>query len=270
MGLNIKFNHMKHVFLALAAAVSLLFANCTMMKQQSVKQSSVNIVGKKWQLTSLNGKEVAATINGKTPYLLLDSTGNRFSATAGCNGLGGEFTLGEKQSIALTRGMSTMMACENMEIEQAFGGVFVKVAFYKQEAEVLHLLDAENKVLATFKLLPEVTGQATLDGSWTLDYISGPRIAFNGLYPNEKPFLTFDSANAKVSGHSSCNSLNGKITVVGSQLKFGALASTKMACAGGGESLFLQTLEKINSYSVHDNTLTLIMGDIAVMRFIRK
>ena len=33
---------------------------------------------------------------------------------------------------------------------------------------------------------------ASLDGTWELNYVAGPRIAFNGLYPNNKPTITFD------------------------------------------------------------------------------
>lgn len=44
-----------------------------------------------------------------------------------------------------------------------------------------------------------------LDGTWELNYISGPRIAFDGLYPDKKPTIVFDSKENRVSGNSSCN-----------------------------------------------------------------
>ena len=48
-------------------------------------------------------------------------------------------------------------------------------------------------------------------------------------------------------------------------------AKTMMFCEGEGESSFLDMLKKVNSYSVNiDNTLTFSMGDIAVMRFVKK
>jgi hypothetical protein len=43
-----------------------------------------------------------------------------------------------------------------------------------------------------------------------------------------------------------------------------------MACEGSGESVYFSTLEKITSFDVNGNTLTLIMGDIAMMRFQKK
>ena len=41
--------------------------------------------------------------------------------------------------------------------------------------------------------------------TWELEYISGPRIAFEGLYPNKKPQLTFDEKETKVYGNNGCN-----------------------------------------------------------------
>jgi len=40
-----------------------------------------------------------------------------------------------------------------------------------------------------------------LEGTWELNYISGPRIAFDGLYPNKKPTINFDTKENRVSGN---------------------------------------------------------------------
>ncbi|PZR28542.1 MAG: META domain-containing protein [Citrobacter freundii] len=113
---------------------------------------------------------------------------------------------------------------------------------------------------------------ASLDGTWTLNYISGPRIAFEGLYPNKKPQIIFNSQDRRVSGNTGCNSFSGPLVVDGNKINFDQpMAMTKMACPGEGEMVFLETLKKVNTWSVSDgNTLNLIMGDIAVMRFSRK
>jgi heat shock protein HslJ len=113
---------------------------------------------------------------------------------------------------------------------------------------------------------------SSLDGTWELNYISGPRIAFDGLYPNKKPTLTFDVANKKVSGNTSCNNFNGVLKLNGNNIDFNDnMALTKMMCEGSGENVFLETLKKVNTWSVSEgNTLNLIMGDIAIMRFSKK
>jgi len=108
-----------------------------------------------------------------------------------------------------------------------------------------------------------------LEGSWELNYISGPRIAFNGLYPGKKPELSFDLAEKRFSGNSSCNSFSGKLVADDSSINFNEpMIATKMACPGEGEAIFFEMIKKVNKYEVAgDTTLNFMMGDIAIMRF---
>lgn len=112
-----------------------------------------------------------------------------------------------------------------------------------------------------------------IDGIWELNYISGPKIAFEGLYPDKKPFLSFNTKEGRISGNSGCNSFTGNASI--SQNRFRVdenLAMTKMFCPGEGENTFMESLKKVNTYSISDEgkTLNLIMGDIAIMRFSKK
>ena len=112
----------------------------------------------------------------------------------------------------------------------------------------------------------------SLEGTWQLNYITGPRIAFDGLYPNKKPTITFDLAANKVSGNNSCNQYFGTLIVKDNTINFrdAKMGMTMMACMDNqGEMIYMKTLKKIDSYSISDdgNTLNFIMGDIAMMRF---
>lgn len=111
-----------------------------------------------------------------------------------------------------------------------------------------------------------------LDGTWVLNYISGPRIAFEGLYPNKRPEINISIVDKRVTGNTGCNSFSGPFKVEANKIGFSEdMAMTRMVCPGEGETVFLQTLKKINTYALSGrNTLTLIMEDIALMRFIRK
>lgn len=113
-----------------------------------------------------------------------------------------------------------------------------------------------------------------LEGTWELNYVTGPRIAFDGLYPNKKPTINFNIKENQVSGNNSCNSFNGKLNVTGNKIDFTQpMAVTRMMCQDGqGEQVFMSTLQKITSYDVTDNgrTLNFISGDIAMMRFSKK
>lgn len=113
-----------------------------------------------------------------------------------------------------------------------------------------------------------------LNGTWELNYVTGSRIAFDGLYPNKKPTINFDTAENRVSGNNSCNSFTGKLNADGHKISFkDGLATTRMMCMDNqGEQVFMDAIQKITSYDITDNgkTLNLISDDIAMMRFVKK
>lgn len=119
-----------------------------------------------------------------------------------------------------------------------------------------------------------VNNQASLEGTWELNYITGPRIAFEGLYPEKKPTITFDFKENRVYGNASCNSYSGNLNVKGNKISFkDPIAMTRMMCHDiQGEDIYMSTLDKIDSYSVSEDgkTLNLIMGDFTMMRFTKK
>ena len=112
---------------------------------------------------------------------------------------------------------------------------------------------------------------ASLEGTWQLNYITGPRIAFDGLYPGKKPTISFDLKENRVSGNNSCNHYFGTLKVDNNIINFkdAKIGMTMMACPGEGENVYMKTLEKIDSYSISEDgkTLNFIMDDIVMMRF---
>lgn len=115
-------------------------------------------------------------------------------------------------------------------------------------------------------------GLSQLGGTWELNYISGPRIAFNGLYPGKKPIIKFDIAAKRFSGNTSCNSFSGQLVADDAAINFTKpFVMTKMACPGEGETTFVEMLKKASTYSItNDTTLNFMMGDIAIMRLTKK
>ena len=109
-----------------------------------------------------------------------------------------------------------------------------------------------------------------LNGTWELNYISGPRIAFGGLYPDKKPQLTFNLPGTEATGNSSCNGFGCKFTINASQITFGDPIGTMMACEGEGEQTFYKTLKQVNFFNVSDSILTLSNNETPLMRFLRK
>ncbi len=120
----------------------------------------------------------------------------------------------------------------------------------------------------------DMSSKNTLYGTtWQLEYMSGPKIAFEGLFPDKKPEITFNEATKEVTGNAGCNgysapySFNG-IAMNGTSLSFGEPGlATKMYC-GEGEQQFLNMMKKINAYGFEaDGKLLLKLNEVTMMRF---
>lgn len=197
---------------------------------------------------------------------------NQVSGSTGCNRLTGTAILSAESTIRFSPMATTRMACMGANIETPFLAALGKVSDWRIAGKQL-LLYAGDILLAKFnsETVAASPGASKLNGSWELNYISGPRIAFDGLYPNKKPVLVFDLPKSEVSGHTSCNPFSAPFTIDGQKISFGDGRSTMMACEGIGEPTFLKTLKQVTSYAVsEDNVFTLIMGDVAMMRFVKK
>jgi heat shock protein HslJ len=109
-----------------------------------------------------------------------------------------------------------------------------------------------------------------LSGTWVLTYITGPRITFEGLYPEKKPTITFDLEDKRISGNTICNSYGGSILLDKNKIKIEKPFTTMMACPGNGESTYINTLLKVETFKVNNDTLSFYMDDIEVMRFVRE
>lgn len=132
--------------------------------------------------------------------------------------------------------------------------------------------DADKYVLNKQMTTSMIPKTPKLNGNWELDYIAGSPTAFQELYPRKRPTINFDTISNLVSGSTSCNNYAGKLIVNGNKIDFNnPLSVTKMACLddkGNGENLFLETLKKVNNFSLNpDSSLNFVMGDIAIMRF---
>lgn len=104
--------------------------------------------------------------------------------------------------------------------------------------------------------------------AWELEYISGPKIAFNGLFPDKKPQITFNKTTNNVEGNAGCNGYRAEYTLNGDNISFGEPGPTTMMYCGEGEQTFLSTIKKIDTYSFdEEGKLVLMMGDVAMMRF---
>jgi heat shock protein HslJ len=108
----------------------------------------------KWRLVKLNGMPVEKTKDNKRDFGISFNVDGRFSAFAGCNNMAGNYELKEDiNRIKFSKIASTMMACNDMAIEQEFAKVLETVDNYNFDEKTLKLNKAKMSPLAEFEII---------------------------------------------------------------------------------------------------------------------
>ncbi len=219
----------------------------------------------KWYLTELQGQPFTFIGNDNYAHLLFTAgQPNKVVGSTGCNRLNGSYDLTGVNFIKFSPLATTRMACEG-NIEAQFIEALGQVNNWSIANEQL-LLNNGKIVVAKLNAVSMETEK--LSGTWDLNFISGLRIAFDGLYPDKKPYISFNFSAKELGGNTTCNGFSSKFTMNGNNIKFADPLKTMIFCEGGGEEAFLNMLKKVNKYAVSDgNTLTFMIDDVAVMRF---
>ncbi|WET48906.1 META domain-containing protein [Chryseobacterium indologenes] len=142
---------MKSLYYYLSALFLAVFlVSC---QTQTAQKPTTDITGKKWKLTELNGQPIALKNQKNNPYFKLDMKEMRYEGHAGCNGLGGTFEIKQDvMRIKFNQGMSTMMACEDLDIENQFTKAILAADNYSVNGNTLTLNKARMAPLAKFVL----------------------------------------------------------------------------------------------------------------------
>lgn len=273
-----KYKNMQKIFLSLSLITILMMTEgCNSSKSVAgTSGGSEMLYQYQWNLEILDGQPVN-TATGKGSYLLF-SPGqvNTVAGNAGCNTLRGSFELSGETTMKFSPLMTTKMACPDMNIETSFLDALKQVDNWSIIGNQLLLSSGKIPLMKLRGVKPtpkpvSPSPDASLTGTWELNYISGKRIAFEGLYPNKKPQLIFTDSKTEVSGNTSCNSFSSKLVLEDNKINIAEpIAMTMMACEGEGEKSFLDILKKVNKYSLSGTTLTFLIDDVAVMRFEKK
>lgn len=142
---------MKKTVLMALAGIAILLAACSGSKKPGANNGDKPLVGTYWKLVELMGKPVPdQSATGKPMYLTLDGAQTRVSASAGCNVLGGSYSLDENNRIKFGQMMSTMMACPDMEWEENLKKVLEMADSYAITGDKLQLHRARMAPLAQF------------------------------------------------------------------------------------------------------------------------
>ncbi|MBE0580575.1 META domain-containing protein [Devosia sp.] len=120
---------LRRILLALAAALSLS------LTAVADGESLATLVGTSWRLTQLDDESVAPAVTA-TLVISADSIGGN----GGCNTYGGNIAA-TPTGIDITEVFSTLMACDNLEQEQAFLAALEAADAFAMAAGNLQLLE---------------------------------------------------------------------------------------------------------------------------------
>ena len=109
------------------------------------------LLNKKWQPVEIMGNPLVQN-NSKETSLTFDSESGRYQAITDCNSISGNFEVLPLNRLKLSHGMSTMMACPKMEIEQKMGEVLNQADTFIINGDELILTKGRMAPLAKFKL----------------------------------------------------------------------------------------------------------------------
>jgi heat shock protein HslJ len=101
---------------------------------------------------------------------------------------------------------------------------------------------------------------------WTLVELDGVPL---DLAEDERAFLLLDLEEAYVTGSGGCNRLVGSFALAEDELRFGALATTRMVCSEAvmrREQDFLAALARVTAYGLEERSLALLADDEVVAR----
>lgn len=101
---------------------------------------------------------------------------------------------------------------------------------------------------------------------WALESIQGEQILIDDTIKN-LPVLEIYVEEERVHGNTSCNTLDGKLNIDGSEITFYDMITTEMACPGNVEQRFISSLNKVNRYKIEKMRLCLFNDEKELLVF---
>ena len=123
-------------------------------------------------------------------------------------------------------------------------------------------------VLTACTSTKNVDNKVLQKNTWELEYLSGPQIAFEGLFPVKKPQISFNKNNHRVEGNDGCNGYSASYKLEGQNISLGEPGPSTLMYCGEGEKFFRSTIKKIDKWQIDkDGKLILLMTNVAMLRF---
>ncbi|MFD9372158.1 META domain-containing protein [Streptomyces sp. NPDC060020] len=211
---------------ALVLALALGLAGCG----QSAENGSAPLpsVTGSWAVESLTtgGRTLHAPESARVDIAQDTAKGNY-----GCNGFQAVVVVDGTSALTVTPGMSTTMACPDMEFETAFAKLFSGRLAIDRGPDRLTLKTADGSTIAMTSQ-PRDPDAPLIVTDWTVDsLISGESVSSVPAEAAGKARFAI-AADGTAGGTLGCNRFSAKATVDGPTVTFGPLTTTRMACEG--------------------------------------
>ena len=127
-------------------ALLLIFNACKTHKiSQGQGTSELGLENTKWKLVKLDGETIKTPKGAKDIYIYLNN--KKLEGFAGCNGIGGEYTINEN-NLKFTGLLGTKMACPKLNIENKFFQALERTESYSIKENLLSLKTSDDSTLS--------------------------------------------------------------------------------------------------------------------------
>jgi heat shock protein HslJ len=223
-----------------------------------------SIEDRPWRLTGVLGP--AGEIADVAPGIAATATfaDGHIQGSTGCNRYVGTAVI-DASTVLVTQVASTRRACPPPldGIEQAFLAALGEVGAYRLSLDALELLGADGAVLLRFEPLPVTPLIGT---EWRATAINDGRAAVVSVLEGTTVSMLL-APEGDASGSGGCNRWGGRFERDGDRLRFGAIATTLMACPEpvmSQEDAFHAALGRVASWSIDGDRLQLRSQDGAL------
>ena len=256
----------RHPLLVLAIAAATIVAACSSAGAPSVPAPTLAAAldGRTFLSTDLQG---AVLVPGSRVSLTFTDGG--LQASAGCNSMGGTYTI-DGDRLTTTQQSMTQMACEEPRMQQDewltrfLGGATITLA-----GDTLTM--AEGTVRLTLMDQEVATPDQPIEGTrWVVDGIVSGESVSSGSVSSVPAGVTatIRIADGRVDVEAGCNTGGGTVETAADTLTFGPIALTKMGCEPGAmavEGAVIRVLAGAVGYTIQADVLTLDAGDTGLM-----
>ncbi len=142
-------NMKKILFIVLAMGV--FFSCSNTPKNSPADKQDVSLLKGKWLLAELQGKPFIQNPQQREAFIEFDTEKMQVSGNSSCNLFGGNFTVPDPGKISFSPLRSTLMACPDMETENALYKALNDTSGFSVKNDVLTLFNADKTVLVKYK-----------------------------------------------------------------------------------------------------------------------